>query len=123
MHADEKTLVDGPLAVASHRYGREVVVVSLAGELDQANVATARRTIDEALDGSGEEIVVIDLSRLEFIDSSGIALLVALSVSLDVDSLRIVPSEAPGVSRVLTLTGVDSLAPLVQDHPAAPACG
>jgi anti-anti-sigma factor len=47
--------------------------VILTGELDIATVDDAQRQIDEAAAGS-PPLLVIDLSRLEFVDSSGVRL-------------------------------------------------
>jgi anti-anti-sigma factor len=117
--ADREVFADGPLFVGRRRYGSEVLVVSLAGELDQSNVGSARRAIAEFTAGSEDEILVIDLSALEFIDSSGIALLFSLvDFGGDGSNLRIVPSEAPAVSRVLKLTGIEEKVRIAQEHPA-----
>ncbi|HTT94909.1 MAG TPA: STAS domain-containing protein [Solirubrobacterales bacterium] len=111
MREEQEVLMDGPLAAAWLRYGRDVTVVSLSGELDNSNVATARQAIADAV-GADEEgqLLVVDLTGLEFIDSSGIALLVSLAgFGGSGGGLRIVPSAAPAVARVLTLTGIDSM--------------
>jgi anti-anti-sigma factor len=54
-------------------------------------------------------LVVTDLYDLEFLDSSGIALLVGLSGARAPEALRILPSPAPAVTRMLDLTGIGSL--------------
>jgi anti-anti-sigma factor len=50
-----------------------VRTLALAGELDLANTATLAAQLDEATAG----VLILDMSELEFIDSTGIALLVA----------------------------------------------
>ena len=50
-----------------------VRTLALAGELDLANTATLAAQLDERAAGE----LVLDMSELEFIDSTGIALLVA----------------------------------------------
>jgi anti-sigma B factor antagonist len=107
---------DGPLSVAWNRYGNDVIAVSLAGELDRSNVASAHKVLAEVTDEGTGELLVVDLSGLEFIDSSGIALLVSLA-ELDRDALRVVPSPALAVSRVLRLTGVDSMLTMARERP------
>lgn len=112
-------LVDGPLIVAWHRYGTDVVIVALAGELDASNVASARRVLGEVAVDGADEMLVVDLSALEFIDSSGIALLVELAhADADGTRLRVVPSEAPAVTRIMRLTGVDSMVRFARERPA-----
>jgi anti-sigma B factor antagonist len=120
MLKQQEDRVDGLLAVHSNRYGDEVTVVSLAGELDRSNVATARRAIAVAADAD-PGLLVIDLYELEFLDSSGISLLVDLAKVRDATALRIVPSPTPEVSRMLDLTGIGSLIHIATDAEAAAA--
>lgn len=121
MSAEETILVDGPLFVTWNRYGSDVLVVALAGELDGANVETARRAIADAGSEAEEEILVVDLSALEFIDSAGIALLVSLAeFGGDGANLRIIPSDAPAVSRIMRVTGVDSMLQMAGERAWSP---
>jgi anti-sigma B factor antagonist len=77
-------------------------ILHLIGELD---LATAPQ-LDEVMAATKAEHIVLDLTDLSFIDSSGISLLVvALSDQRDV-TLR---NPQPNVSRVLELTGLDHL--------------
>lgn len=79
------------------------------GELDLAGADLAREALAAAI-GDGEGQVVVDLTGLSFIDSTGIAILVAAIAESD-GRLRFIPSEAPAVARVLALTGVDARMP------------
>lgn len=122
MPEKQELLVHGPLVVAWHRYGQDVIVVALGGELDASNVASARGVLDEVVTDGADEILVVDLSALEFIDSSGIALLVSLAqADGDGITLRVVPSEALAVSRVLRLTGIDEMLQYARERPAEAA--
>lgn len=108
---------DGPLTVVSTPYGDDVIVVSLVGELDRATVASAARAIEIGLQTLGR-LVVVDLQELEFMDSSGVALLVELNASKRSDGrLRVVPSSALGVSRILAVTGVGEMLKFVSERP------
>ena len=84
----------------------------LAGELDLAGAPALEAAIEEALADSGR-VVVVDFSALTFIDSTGIAILVAaMGDERGAGRLRFVPSTAPAVARVLKLTGVEERMPL-----------
>ena len=108
-------VIDGPLAVRSTPYGDWSIVVSLAGELDGSTVATAARAIKSAL-SADELIVVIDLQELEFLDSSGVALLCGLYEEMsDSARIRVVPSRSLGVTQILTATGLDTMLKVVRD--------
>jgi len=64
-----------PITVKTRREG-DTPVVSLSGELDLSNTERVRSQVDDALAG-GSDRLVFELSGLEFMDSSGIALLAA----------------------------------------------
>lgn len=93
--------------------------IELAGELDLANASVLEAELERALrDGTGA--VVVDMSALTFIDSTGIALLVAALGHDDAAGrLGFVPSPAPAVTRVLALTGVDVRLPRPVESPVA----
>lgn len=112
---------DGLLKVRRHPEG-ERLRVAFEGELDLANATTAEEALLEA-SRSGAEVVV-DLRRLQFLDSSGIALLVAAMQRDDLGKLSFLPSESLEVRRVLRLTGLDQkmvLAEAEQGMPKASA--
>lgn len=104
---------DGPLTIERTRYGEDVIVVSLAGELDLAVAADAKAVFAAALEEHGA-MLVVDLTELEFIDSSGVALFYGLARSHhDKDSMRLLRSRHEGVNRVLELTEVGAVIPIV----------
>ena len=55
---------------------RNTLTVHLAGELDQREAAAIRRELDELLEDGQIRRLVFDLSRLRFMDSSGIGLII-----------------------------------------------
>src|SRR5450432_4200300 len=77
-------------------------VIHLAGELDLASVASAKEGIAPYLAGAPAR-VTIDLEKLTFMDSSGIALLV--QIANDVGDVSLI-NVAPIVHRVLEATGL-----------------
>jgi anti-anti-sigma factor len=109
MQQSTREVTDGLLSVGWVHYGNEVVIVSLAGELDLAVLPTAASAIDDAF-AAGAHRLVLDLQKLEFLDSSGIALLSRVAArDVPTCDVLVIPSDSPGVSRVLALTGIDSL--------------
>src|SRR4051794_27688966 len=81
--------------------------ITLEGELDLASAADVEAELESA-EQSGAERIVVDLESLTFIDSTGLALLVAAINRSEADAcrLRIKPSESVGVLRVLETTGI-----------------
>ena len=101
---------DGLLGVQQSSDG-ERLRLAFAGELDLANAETAESTLREAL-ASGKDVVV-DLAGLEFLDSTGVAMLVTAMRQVDGKRLSFLPSEHETVRRLLKLTGLDEWMGLV----------
>jgi anti-sigma B factor antagonist len=68
------------LRMTWRRHG-EFAVVGLAGEVDVDNVSRVKRCLDEAVETCGPRLVV-DLSALTFIDTTGLGVLVRLLATL-----------------------------------------
>ncbi|HWC27833.1 MAG TPA: STAS domain-containing protein [Solirubrobacteraceae bacterium] len=84
-------------------------LVTLGGELD---VFTAGAEVQELLEECAEGAchVVLDMSAVTFIDSSGLALLIKTDRRLSAADRRLVVLRPhPNVRRILELTGLDQL--------------
>lgn len=111
MSSEQRDIADGTLVVRTAKEG-DSHVISLCGELDLANAGTAETALEASLAENASQ-VVIDMRELEFIDSTGIALLVAaLGNNGSEERVRFIPSAAPSVTRVLELTGLSERLPL-----------
>jgi anti-sigma B factor antagonist len=77
---DGLTLTPGGLRVTTIREGASLVLV-LTGELDLASVPMLERRLDASAD-AGVVRVVVDLRGLEFLDSSGLQLLLRAQAQL-----------------------------------------
>jgi anti-sigma B factor antagonist len=87
-------------------------VITLTGELDIAGAGDFEHAIAEALRAGGP--VTVDLSALEFIDSSGLRVLLSLhKASLrDGFGYTVIPGP-PQVHRAFVLCGLDETLPFV----------
>jgi anti-anti-sigma factor len=111
MSSEQRDIADGTLVVRTAKEG-DTHVISLCGELDLANAGTAETALQASLAENASQ-VVIDMRELEFIDSTGIALLVAaLGNNRGEEKVRFIASAAPAVTRVLELTGLSERLPL-----------
>jgi anti-sigma B factor antagonist len=102
-----------PFKVRSDREAG-VFVISVEGELDMNTARQLEPALERALepdDGS----LLIDLSRCEFIDSTGIALLVRAWQRLGPDGSFALCGAGAQVERVLGVTGLDETIP---SHPS-----
>lgn len=93
-----------------------VVVATIEGEVDSSNAAELRLALSERLP-SASSALVLDLSAVSYLDSSGIHLLFDLGRRLSArrQAMRlVVPGDAP-MRRVLELCAVEAVAPMDTD--------
>ena len=104
------------------REGDDVVVARLTGELDIAGADSTGQRIAEAVPSSARGVVV-DMSGLEFIDSSGVSMLFALArrVGSRRQELRVVAPAGRPVARVLEIVEFNRAAPIHPDVDSAVA--
>ncbi len=93
-------------------------VVLVEGELDMNTAAQLERELEAPL-ADPEAALLIDLSRCEFIDSTGIALIVRAWQQLDGNGRFALCGVGDQVARVLDITGLDSTIPSHPDRQAA----
>jgi anti-sigma B factor antagonist len=87
-----------------------VAHISISGELDIASVNAAKMDIDRVLDDHPRR-VVLDLGKLAFMDSSGIALMVQVANSVESVEIRSCTPIVRRVIEIVGLAGVLGLAP------------
>ncbi len=95
------------------KWNDRVVVVSVRGDVD---ALTAPRLSDEILNALSEEpsAVIVDLSAVDFMASSGMAVLVSTQERVTPTARFGVVADGPGTSRPLKLMGLDSV---ISIHP------
>ena len=98
----------------------DVVVARVTGELDIAGASRTGDRIAQAVPTSALGLVV-DFTELEFIDSSGVAMLFGLARTLGGrrQRLRVVAPPGGPVARVLDIVEFDRAAPVHRDLEAA----
>ncbi|HEX4014271.1 MAG TPA: STAS domain-containing protein [Candidatus Cybelea sp.] len=86
--------------------GGDTLVLNLRGSMDIATAPTVRAALTEAID-AGTAHLIVDLTRLEFLDSTGLGVLIGAHrrTAENNGSLRLVVSEGP-ISRLLNITGL-----------------
>lgn len=113
-----------PFEVHDEEIERGIRAVTVRGELDMDAAPELGRHLEDALSEEGASIL-LDLSECEFIDSTGIALIVRAWQRLDRDA----GGEGQGrlvlccinhqVRRLLKITGVESSISMHEDRDAA----
>ena len=89
--------------------------VSLRGELDESSAAAVRGSLDRNILLSDAGRVIFDLSRLSFMDSSGIGVLVGRYKKFVKRSVGFfISSPNPTVDKILKLSGIYTIMPEVE---------
>jgi anti-anti-sigma factor len=102
----------GGLQLIVSRHGT-TATLELVGELDVAQEGPVREALKQVLDSQPESLV-LDLSQLSFIDSTGIGIVIGLKKTTERDGVRLVICRGPlAVQRVFELTGLTSSLPFV----------
>ncbi len=106
------------LVLGLEKSANGVARLTLTGELDIANAHQVHMRLPEAT--ASAECVLVDLSGLTFIDSTGIRLLLQLQKIAERDGwrLRLVPGP-PHVQEVLRIVGLETRLPFLDGSPAA----
>ncbi len=102
-----------PLAEIEAEDRDGVRVVHVSGEVDLSNTAEVMAAVRAAVP-TDALLVVMDFSRLSYLDSSGIAMLFSLAQQLTYrrQELRLVVPEDSPVRRVLELTDMPRVIPI-----------
>jgi anti-sigma B factor antagonist len=89
--------------------------VVLTGELDLSTIAKVEQELAR-VEGTGPETVALDLSRLTFLDSSGLRVIVSADQRARRENRRFVVVRGPEtVQRVFAITRLDEQLELVDD--------
>jgi anti-anti-sigma factor len=114
--------MDDLVGMQIEQIGDDIVVVKLTGELDIATAEPMGRQIAESVPSTARG-VVIDTTRLDFMDSSGVSMLFGLArrVGSRRQELRVVAVPGHPVARVLEIVEFDRAAPVHSDLSSAVA--
>lgn len=114
-------IAPGPLSVRETSEGG-VRRLTPIGELDLATAPLLERAFDVVFRDGDAEMIVVDLTELSFMDSTGIHLLIRMHrACADADRLRVI-NGSRAVERVMDLTGVRAHLPIISSDgdPLAP---
>jgi anti-sigma B factor antagonist len=106
-----------PFEASAAQLDDGVRVIAVRGELDLSTASDLERPLEDAI-SSGDAAVLIDLTECEFIDSTGIALIVRAWQRLDRSAdgggngRVVISSGNDQVRRVLEITGLELSIPI-----------
>jgi anti-sigma B factor antagonist len=89
-----------------HEDGGELLIFKLRGSLDLATSPTVRAALMDATE-KGKRDLIVDLTQLEFLDSTGLGALIGAHrrASEHGGTLRLIVAEGP-IARLLNITGL-----------------
>ncbi len=103
-----------PLEVTAEEHPGQTRVV-LTGELDIASTQQFERELTAA-EAQAQDALVVDLRRVEFVDSTGLRALISADERARAAGRRLIVVRGPGaVERLLTITQLDQRLELVDD--------
>ena len=111
---------DDELATLRVRERGDVVIANVEGEIDLSNASSLLMDLAASVPNTARGLVV-DLSGLEFLDSSGVHMLYDIADRLATRQQRfavVIPPDAPP-RRAIELSGVEPAAWLHADQPSA----
>ena len=108
-----------PLKIDSRTEGEDAAVLSLAGEVDVANAGQVRDSALMLVDG-GVKKLVIDLASTDFMDSTGLGMLVGLKKrTKELGGDVVIAAPQPQVKRLFEITGLTQVFRIYDDEAAA----
>jgi len=86
------------------------VTAYISGEIDHHNAAKLRNEIDEAVENSYPEVLVLDFGGVTFMDSSGIGLVMGRFKLMKNLSGKMIIENAPAmIKKVMRMAGIEKL--------------
>ena len=110
-----------PFVIRIDRPGTDIVSIALIGELDMADAPELRGKLRATVEDPSRPVFIVDLTDLEFIDSSGIAALLEAANALKErdGSELIVAGSGRQVERLFAITQIDRVLRLVKSRDEA----
>lgn len=98
----------------------ESMLVRVRGEIDHHTAARVRNGIDSALFEKRPKRLILDMSAVSFMDSSGLGLIMGrLSVVRELGGTLTVKNPSDAISRIIKLAGMDKILNIEYDGQAS----
>jgi anti-sigma B factor antagonist len=107
------------LQIAVTRPDAATAVVEITGEVDVATTPHLRATLHDLAESPDISRIVVDLEGVEFIDSSGLGVLIGCARRLRSKGDLLLVCTRPNIIRVFEITGLDTLFPMHASVPDA----
>ncbi len=95
----------------------DCLVITVSGEIDHHGALYLRQRADEAIRSAAPQRLVLDMSAVSFMDSSGLGFIMGrFALVRELGGTTLVRDPAPCVERVLKLTGFDKRVKIIKNH-------
>lgn len=90
--------------------GNYTLNVKIKGDIDHHSAKRVREKIDEAMMSSKPRYVILDLSSVEFMDSSGLGLILGrYSNAADIGAKLIITKPSKRIKKILEMAGIERI--------------
>ncbi len=97
-----------------NRIYNKTLYVLLSGELDEHSAYNTRIKLDEMFGDNGFKQIIIDLSELDFMDSTGIGVLIGRYKRMKDKNIPIfICNPSPHVEKIFKMTGLYEIMPKI----------
>lgn len=97
-----------------HRIYNGILYVMLCGELDEHNSVYARDTLNDLFNKSGFSQVIIDLSEMDFMDSTGVGVLIGRYKKMKEKNIPIyICNPSKHAEQIFNMTGLFNIMPKI----------
>lgn len=91
-------------------YTEDTVIAEIGGEIDHHRAVSVRSQIDEALFTRMPKKLIIDIGRVDFMDSSGLGLIMGrLAKAKEIDATLVLRNPSARVMRMIKMAGLDRI--------------
>jgi len=105
-HTDSPQPFTGAFGIIQSEPDERTVIVALEGELDLERAPSLKWALVDAID-AGKQQLVVDLTRVRFMDSTALSVLVGVNRSLGAGSRMAIVCTNGNVLKIFELSGMD----------------
>lgn len=89
------------------------LIISLVGELDDHTANSARQSLDRIIDGATYKCIIFDLTKLSFMDSTGIGVLIGRYKKVKSSTQIFISNPSVIVDKIFLMSGLYDIMPRI----------
>lgn len=98
------------LSIKTGTQGERTSVIALCGEVDYATAQLFREEVSALLTGADPRVLIVDLAKVSFLDSTGVGTLVVASrICADLGVQLLLRNVNPFIARLFAILGVSEV--------------